>query len=68
VQKLLPLLGVLLLLPAPFAEADSAASPAEQRGAGELSEIVVTAQRKVESLQDVPISISAFTGADIDRA
>ena len=68
VQKLLPLLGVLLLLPSAFVEADTAASPADQRGAGELSEIVVTAQRKVESLQDVPISISAFSAADIARS
>ena len=68
VQKLLPLFGVLLLLPPAFVEADTAASPAEQRGAGELSEIVVTAQRRVEPLQDVPISISAFSGADIERS
>ncbi|MEM1154127.1 MAG: TonB-dependent receptor [Pseudomonadota bacterium] len=31
-----------------------------------LEEVVVTAQRREESLQDVPISISAFTGDDLN--
>lgn len=32
-----------------------------------LEEIVVTAQRREQSLQEVPISIEAFTGAEIDK-
>ena len=67
-QKLLPLLSVLLLLPPAVVEADTAAYPAEQRGAGELSEIVVTAERRAESLQNVPISISAFTADTLVKA
>ncbi|MDE0801357.1 MAG: TonB-dependent receptor [Rhodospirillaceae bacterium] len=33
-----------------------------------LEEIVVTARRRAESLQDVPLSITAFTADQIDRA
>ena len=45
----------------------SAAAQAQQPGAGissggALEEIVVTARRREESLQDTPISITAFTG------
>jgi len=33
-----------------------------------LEEVVVTAQRREQSLQDVPVSITAFTGAMIEQA
>lgn len=33
---------------------------------GSLEEIVVTARKREESLQDTPISITAFTGADLE--
>jgi iron complex outermembrane recepter protein len=33
-----------------------------------LQEVVVTAERRVESIQDVPISISAFTAEDLQTA
>jgi len=32
-----------------------------------LEEVMVTAQRRTESLQNVPISISAFTAADLEK-
>ena len=35
--------------------------------AAELEEIVVTAQKRSESLQEVPISIVAFSGEDIEK-
>ena len=41
--------------------------PAWTQGFLEIEEIVVTARKKEESLQDVPISISAFTSETIDR-
>lgn len=31
-----------------------------------LEEVVVTAQRRVQSLQDVPVSVEVFSGAEID--
>lgn len=33
----------------------------------ELEEIIVTAQRRAESLQDTPISVTAFTSADLQN-
>ena len=33
----------------------------------QLEEIVVTAQKRAESLQDVPISVQAFTGENLDE-
>ena len=36
--------------------------------AQQLEEIVVTAQRREQNLQEVPISVTAFTGEVIDRA
>jgi len=39
---------------------------AQQPAAGELEEIVVTAQKKAQSIQEVPMSISAFSEADIE--
>jgi iron complex outermembrane receptor protein len=32
-----------------------------------LEEIVVTARQRAESIQDIPISITAFSAADIDK-
>jgi iron complex outermembrane receptor protein len=68
VQKFLPYLGFVLLTPAGLAAADPADVSTDQRSTGELSEIVVTAQRRAEPLLDVPISITAFTGADIEQS
>jgi iron complex outermembrane receptor protein len=47
---------IALLLPAPT----MAQQTAEEENAG-IEEIIVTAQRREENLQDVPISVSAFT-------
>ncbi len=35
--------------------------------AAQIEEIVVTAQKRAESLQDVPISVQAFTGDNLDE-
>lgn len=57
-----------------LAAAGSAAPAfAEEAGAsatdsGQTEEIIVTAQKRAESAQSVPISIAAFSGASLDKA
>ncbi|MBM4385044.1 MAG: TonB-dependent receptor [Deltaproteobacteria bacterium] len=48
--------------------AQDAAPPAEEQPAslGEIEDIVVTAQKRAQSVQDVPISVAAIGGAEID--
>lgn len=61
------LLASATLLVAPIA---SAQDGSEQTAASEtmmIDTVVVTAQRREQSLQDVPISVKAFTSDDIDR-
>ena len=43
-------------------------APASGVRAAELEEIVVTARKREESIQDVPLSITAFTGEELERA
>jgi len=56
------LLSMLATLPAVRAFADAPAADT-----GELGEIVVTAQRRTERLQDVPMSIQAFSQEALDQ-
>ena len=50
-------------MPVHAQEADQApAAAAETRGSGGLEDIVVTARRRAESIQDAPLSITAMTG------
>ncbi len=49
--------GVLLTAATPASGAESA-----------IEEIIVTAQRRAENLQDVPLAVSAFTAGDLERA
>ncbi|HLG86771.1 MAG TPA: OmpA family protein [Alphaproteobacteria bacterium] len=42
-----------------------AAQPADQPGANTMEEIVVTARRREERLQSVPVAVTAFSQADI---
>ncbi len=43
----------------------AAQSPANQQ-AGQLEEVIVTARRRNENLQEIPVSVTAFTSADIE--
>ncbi|WP_116368058.1 TonB-dependent receptor [Parahaliea mediterranea] len=55
-----------LALAVSLASALSAApSLAQQAGATALEEVVVTARKRTENLQDVPIAVSAFSAADL---
>ena len=46
----------------------SQASSTNPTASGELEEIVVTAQKRKERLQDVPISMSVLEGAELDNS
>lgn len=45
-----------------------AAALSTQAFAQQLEEVVVTAQKRSQSIQDVPISISAFTASELEKA
>lgn len=68
-RLLVPSLAVFLLATAARSHADESADAAITGQQGRvLEEIIVTAQKRVESLQDVPISASVTSGAEIEKA
>jgi hypothetical protein len=44
-----------------------AGTPAAAESANQIEELVVTAQKREQNLQDVPIAVSAFSEAALDR-
>ncbi len=42
--------------------------PDAARGAERVEEVIVTARKREETLQDVPLSVSVMTGADLEKA
>src|SRR4051812_11743645 len=51
----------------PPVEAATATDPQPAAPSGEIAEIVVTAQRRAQSVQTVPIAITAVTGAELEQ-
>lgn len=58
------LIAFMVSLPTAALAAEESAADS----AGQVEEIVVTAQKREESLQKVPISVTAMTGASLERA
>lgn len=61
------LAGAGLVVFASAATAQTGSAPGASNSALELEEIVVTARRKDESIQDVPTSINAVSGEEISK-
>ena len=61
--------GVALLAPAAFAQAEEPQQPAAATGqqATTLDSIKVTARKREETLQDVPVAVTAFTPETLDK-
>ena len=51
----------------PGAATAAAAAPAAQADPSQIEELVVTARRREETLKDVPIAVSAYTAASMER-
>jgi len=60
-------MALAMLAPVVFLPTVFMAMPSMVYAQSALEEIVVTAQRREQSLQEVPISIETFTGAQIER-
>lgn len=59
--------AVAAILAASAASAAFAAAPADESAATAITEVVVTAQRRSENVQDVPIAIQAFSGENLQQ-
>lgn len=60
-------LVALMVAAAPAAAQDDAATAAQDGSATDRNEIVVTATRRAERLQDVPLSVTAFDQAELTQ-
>lgn len=60
-------LAAVLAAPALAQTSAPASATAAPQMSGGLEEVIVTAQRRAESLQEVPIAVSAFTASELER-
>src|SRR6185312_14911894 len=71
VRSLLLGASLLTLAAAPglaMAQVRAAATAAATADVAEVETLIVTAAKRTENLQDVPMSVSALSGADLQRA
>jgi iron complex outermembrane recepter protein len=59
--------AIALAAPADLDNPQASTGAAEEAAGGGLAEVVVTAQRRSENIQDVPITIQAITGAQLSQ-
>jgi iron complex outermembrane receptor protein len=59
--------AAMIIYPASAASAQDASGETSAASSGGLEEIVVTARKREESMQDVPASISALSAGELDR-
>jgi iron complex outermembrane receptor protein len=67
IQKRTKLFGASFAVMATAASLGAAPAFAQEEDSAALEEITVTAQRREERLQDVPIAVTAFTAEDLER-
>ncbi len=67
-RRLFAAVGLLALTAGGGGAAAQGAGPAQAPRAASLEEVVVTAQRREERLQDVPLSVMAISGRNLERA
>src|SRR5687768_9981329 len=51
-----------------YSQAQEASDASDARRASSMEEVIVTAQKRDEKLQDVPLSIAVLGGTDLDRS
>ena len=66
-RRYLPLVTLPLVFTAPAGAQDTPAQPPQAEEATTLEQIVVTARRREESLQDTPVAVTALSAAALER-
>lgn len=59
--------ALVMAAPGLAARAADAAAPGASSDSTEVGEVIITAQRRQEKLQDAPLAVSAFTGAQLEK-